>query len=277
MSELPPPQDSRAEDSQLQNSRREVSTGILSRRKLITTGIAAAAGLSGLGVAARLAQKYGLVPPDHGGIWGLGETLDYASQRLLTRHSLAREFTRDQISKPPFPNEIAPLSDEFKRLQAGRFADWRLSVNGMVARPASFSVDQLKSYPVHSQITMLQCEEGWSYIAEWIGVPLSQILQAVEVHPQAKYVVYFSIEPDWWDSIDMADALHPQTFLVYGMNGDELPVGNGGPLRLRVPRQVGYKSVKFITHLTVTDNLKTFGKGLGSASPEGGYAWYAGI
>jgi DMSO/TMAO reductase YedYZ molybdopterin-dependent catalytic subunit len=169
------------------------------------------------------------------------------------------------------------LNDAFKRLQGGGFADWRVSVDGMVARPASFSLDQLKSYPSRSQITMLQCEEGWSYIAEWNGVPLSQILQAVEVHPQARYVVYFSIDPDWWESIDMADALHPQTFLVYGMNGDELPVGSGGPLRLRVPRQVGYKSVKFITHLTVTDSLKGFGKGLGSASPEGGYAWYAGI
>jgi DMSO/TMAO reductase YedYZ molybdopterin-dependent catalytic subunit len=249
----------------------------VSRRKLITTGLSATAGALGLGVAARLAQRYGLVPPDHSGFYGLGETLNYASQRLLTRHSLAREFSRSQISKPPFPNEIQPLNEEFKRLQAGKFADWRLTITGMVARPASFSLDQLRSYPSQSQITMVQCEEGWSYIAEWIGVPLAHILQAVEVHPQARYVVYFSIDPEWWDSIDMADALHPQTFLTYGMNGDELPVGNGGPLRLRVPRQLGYKSVKFITHLTVTDNLKSFGKGLGSASPEGGYAWYAGI
>ena len=249
----------------------------LSRRKLITTGIAAAAGVAGLGAAARLAQRYGLVPPDHGGIYGLGETLTYASQRLLTRHSLAREFSRSQISKRPFANETPKLSEEFKRFQAGGFADWRLSIDGMVARPASLSLDQLKSYPSHSQITMVQCEEGWSYIAEWIGVPLSQVLQVVEVHPRARYVVYYSIDPDWWESIDMADALHPQTFLTYGMNGGELPVGNGGPLRLRVPRQLGYKSVKYITHLTVTDNLKGFGKGLGSASPEAGYAWYAGI
>jgi DMSO/TMAO reductase YedYZ molybdopterin-dependent catalytic subunit len=249
----------------------------LSRRKLITTGLAATAGVAGLGVAARIAQNYGLVPPDHGGIYGLGETLTYASQRLLTRHSLAREFSRSQISKPPFANELPPFNDAFKRLQAGGFADWRLEINGMVARPASFSLDQLKSYPSRSQITMIQCEEGWSYIAEWNGVPLSHVLELVEVHPQARYVVYYSIDHDWWDSIDMADALHPQTFLTYGMNGSELPVGNGGPLRLRVPRQIGYKSVKFITRLTVTDNLKKFGKGLGSASPEGGYSWYAGI
>jgi DMSO/TMAO reductase YedYZ molybdopterin-dependent catalytic subunit len=249
----------------------------LSRRKLMMTGLAAAAGVSGLGVAARIAQKYGLVPPDHGGIYGLGETLTYASQRLLTRHSLAREFSRSQISKPPFANEIPPLNEAFKRLQAGEFADWRLSVDGMVERPASFSLPQLESYPSRSQITHLACEEGWSYIAEWNGVPLSHVLQVVEVHPQARYVVYFSIDPDWWESIDMADAMHPQTFLAYGMNGDELPVGNGGPLRLRLPRQLGYKSVKFVTHLTVTDSLKGFGKGLGSASSEGGYAWYAGI
>jgi DMSO/TMAO reductase YedYZ molybdopterin-dependent catalytic subunit len=249
----------------------------ISRRKLITTGIAATAGVAGLGVAARMAQRYGLIPPDHGGFYGPGETLTYAAQRLLTTHSRAREFSRSQISKRPFANEIPPLSEEFKRLQAGKFSDWRLSISGMVARPASFSLDQLKSYPSQSQITMVQCEEGWSYIAEWVGVPLFQILQAVEVSPQARYVVYFSIDPDWWESIDMADALHPQTFLTYGMNGDELPVGHGGPLRLRVPRQLGYKNVKYITHLTVTDSLKGFGKGLGSAAPEGGYAWYAGI
>ena len=248
-----------------------------SRRKLITTGLAAAAGVVGLGAAERIAQAYRLIPPDHGRIYGLGETLTYASQRLLTRHSLAREFSRSQISKPPLANEMPPLNDAYKHLQAGGFADWRLAVDGMVARPASLSLGQLKSYPSHTQITMLQCEEGWSYIAEWNGVPLSHVLDAVGTLPQARYVVYFSIDPDWWESIDMADALHPQTFLAYGMNGEELPVGNGGPLRLRLPRQLGYKSVKFITRLTLTDNLKTFGKGLGSASPEGGYAWYAGI
>jgi len=249
----------------------------ISRRKLITTGLAAAAGVTGLGVAARMAQKHGLIPPDHGGIYGLGETLNYASHRLLTRHSLAREFAREQISKIPVANEIRPPSEEFTRLQAGGFADWRLSVNGMVARPASFSLAELKSYPSRSQITQLACEEGWSYIAEWIGVPLSNVLEVVGIEPQARYVVYSSIDSEWWDSIDMADARHPQTFLAYGMNGGELSVGNGGPLRMRVPRQLGYKSVKFITSLTVTDSLKAFGKGLGSASPEAGYAWYAGI
>jgi DMSO/TMAO reductase YedYZ molybdopterin-dependent catalytic subunit len=248
-----------------------------SRRKLMVSGLAAAAGASGLAVAARVAEKYGLVPPDHGGIFGLGETLTYASQRLLTRRALAREFPRDRISARPFPNEFAPLTDEYKRLQAGRFADWRLSIDGMVHQPASISISELKSYPSRSHITELTCEEGWSYIAEWTGVPLSHVLNLAGIHPQAKYVVYTSMEPDTWDSIDMADALHPQTLLCYGINGSDLPVAHGGPLRMRLPRQIGYKNVKFVTRLTVTDSMKKFGKGLGSAVAEFGYAWYTGI
>jgi DMSO/TMAO reductase YedYZ molybdopterin-dependent catalytic subunit len=248
----------------------------ISRRKFVTTGLAVA-GVSGVAAAAGLAQHYGLVPPDSGGIYGPGETLTYAAQRLLTRHSLAREFPRSMISKVPFPNEIAPLNSAFQRHQANRFADWRLSVDGMVAQPATLSLSDLRSFPVRSQITEVVCEEGWSYVAEWIGTPLIEVLNASGLLSQARYVVYFSIEPDWWESIDMADVLHPQTLLTYAMNDGDLPVSFGGPLRLRLPRQLGYKSVKFITRLTVTDSLKSFGKGLGSASPEGGYAWYAGI
>jgi DMSO/TMAO reductase YedYZ molybdopterin-dependent catalytic subunit len=248
-----------------------------SRRQLITAGAAVAGGASGLAVAASLARRYGLIPPDGSGLYGAGETLTYAAQRLLTRHAFAREFAPSQISKPPFANAVDPLGDAFKRLQEGAFADWRLTVDGLVARPASFSLAQLKSFPSRSQITHLACEEGWSYIAEWTGVPLGHILGAVGTLPQARFVVYRSFQPDWWESIDMADALHPQTLLAHRMNGGELPVPFGGPLRLRVPRQLGYKNVKYITRLTVTDSLKRFGKGLGSAAAEADYAWYAGI
>ncbi len=248
-----------------------------SRRKLITSGLAATAGFGGLAAAARLAARNGLIPPDSGGLYGPGETLTYGAQRLLTAHSHAREFPKSLISKPPFANETAPPTDEFKRLRAGGFRDWKLTVDGMVAHPATFSVSDLKSFPRSSQITSLGCEEGWSYIAEWTGTPLSHILSATGILPGARYLVYFSIEKDWWDSLDMADALHPQTLLAYGMNDADLPVPLGGPLRMRIPRQLGYKSVKYLTRITATDSLKRFGKGLGSSSPEGGYSWYAGI
>ena len=99
-------------------------------------------------------------------------------------------------------------------------------------------------------------------------MPLSHILNLVGIAPEARYVVYSSIQPSWSDSIDMADAMHPQTFVTYGMNGGELAVAHGGPLRLRVPRQLGYKSVKYLTRLTVVDKVK---------AERGSYAWYAGI
>ncbi|HXS77286.1 MAG TPA: molybdopterin-dependent oxidoreductase [Terracidiphilus sp.] len=248
-----------------------------SRRKLITTGLATAAGLSGLAAADRIARRYGLIPPDSGCAFGAGETVTYATQRLLTRYSLAREFPRSMISRMPFANELAPLDAAFHQSQAKGFADWTLKVDGLVARPLSLSVADLHSMGMRNHITEVSCEEGWSYIAEWIGTPLSDVLHEAGAQPHARYVAYFSHQSDWWESIDMADALHPQTLLTWGMNDGDLPVGFGGPLRIRVTRQLGYKSVKFITRMTVTDSMKGFGKGLGSASPEAGYAWYAGI
>ena len=249
----------------------------LSRRKLITTGLAAAAGAAGLGVAAHLANRYGLIPPDHDGIYGVGETLTYAAQRILmSHHSLAREFKRSEISKVFPVNGDPPEDEDYERQVAGGFENWRLTVDGLVSRPSSFSLAELKRYPSRSQVTLHACEEGWSFIAEWTGVPLSYILNLVGVQSQAKYVVFFPFDQSW-DSLDMADAWHPQTLLAYGMNGQELPVPHGAPVRLRVARQLGYKSVKYLSQITVADTLKGIGKGLGSISPEIGYSWYAGI
>lgn len=249
----------------------------ISRRKLIATGIAAAAGASGIAVAATLARRHGLIPPDSSGIYGPGETLTYAAQRLLGSHAMAREFSRSEISEKPFANEVDPLGDEFNRLQTANFVDWKLTVDGMAARPTAFSLAEIRSYPISTQVTMIGCEEGWTYIAEWAGVPLSYILDRVGALPQVRYVVYRSFQKGWWESIDMTDALHPQTVVAHRMNGADLPVPFGGPLRLRVPRQLGYKNIKYLTHLTLADSLKPFGKGLGSSAPEAGYAWYAGI
>jgi DMSO/TMAO reductase YedYZ molybdopterin-dependent catalytic subunit len=82
--------------------------------------------------------------------------------------------------------------------QAGAFSEWRLDVDGLVAHPGRVSISDLKSLPSRSQITQVTCEEGWRYIAEWIGTPLSYVLEAAGILPQAKFVVYYSIEKDWW-------------------------------------------------------------------------------
>jgi len=256
---------------------------ILSRRKLIKSSLAAVASASGLGVAGYLASRYGLIPPDHGGIYGIGKTITYASQRLLIpQHSLAREFNRTEISKfAPVVGE-PPTDETYQQLSAKSFRDWRLKIDGLVTRPSSFSLEELKRFPSRSQITNHICEQGWSFIAEWIGVSLSYILDLVGVLPQAKYVVVLPYEngdppQSWWESIDMVDARHPQTLVAYGMNGPDLPIRHGAPVRLKVPRQMGYKNVKYLHSIIVTDTVKNIGKGVGGANVEDGYSWFAGI
>jgi len=261
----------------------------LSRRKLITTGLAAVAGATGLGIAARLADRYGLIPPDDGGIYGVGETMTYAAQRLLTHHTLAREYTRSDISKVAPVKGEPPENETYQRLMAGGFTDWRLKIDGLVARPSFFSLAELKRFPGESHIYHQACEEGWSFIAEWVGIPLSYVLNLAGVLPQAKYVVFFGFDTNFdavdkrtikgkWNSIDMADAWHPQTLLAYGMNGHEfLPPGHGAPLRLRIPRQLGGKSTKYLSWITLTDTVKDIGQGFGAGGVERGFSWYAGI
>lgn len=170
----------------------------ISRRKLITGGVVTMTGVAGLAAADRIARRFGLIPPDGGGVYGPGETMTYAAQRLIGKHALAREFPRGMVSKTPFMNEVAPLSEEFKRHQAVGFNDWRLVVDGMVTRPVSLSVVDLRALAMGHQITEVVCEEGWSYIAEWIGTPLSTVLSEAGTLLQVRYIVYRSIQSDWW-------------------------------------------------------------------------------
>ena len=249
----------------------------ISRRRLLTGGALSVAGLAGVAAAGRIAERYGLIPPDAGTVWGAGETLNYATQRLLARHALAREFPRSMISKTPFLNEVSPHGAWFKAAQAEGFRNWRLTVDGLVERPVTFSVADLRSLAMRSQITEVVCEEGWSYVAEWIGTPLAAVLREAGVRPEARAMVYLSPDPDQWDSLDMSEARHPQTLLTWGMNDGDLPVGFGGPLRMRVPRQLGYKNIKWVSHITAIADLRHYQNDLGSPAPPGGYAWYAGI
>jgi DMSO/TMAO reductase YedYZ molybdopterin-dependent catalytic subunit len=249
----------------------------LSRRKLLTTGLVAAAGMSGLAAAAKMADRYGLIPPDWGGIWGPGETLTYATERLLmAHHSMAREFSRSEVSKVVPVSGPQPATDPYQRSLRRGFSDWRLTIDGLVARPSAFSLDDLKRMPSRSQITHQACEEGWSFIAEWTGVPVSHLLNLVGVSPQARFVVFTPFDESW-DSLDLPDAYHPQTLLAYGLNRQDLPPDHGAPVRVRVARQLGYKSVKYLRGITVVDSLKAIGDGRGSASPASGYSWFAGI
>lgn len=232
--------------------------------------LAGAGALGTVAAGVKALDANGLVPPDATGVFAPERTLSYAAHRLLMPGSLAREFPRAAISAKPFENGTPP-----KDLPPA--ASWELTVDGMVARPLKLKLADLRAMPQRSNITALACEEGWSYVAEWSGVPLAHLLQEAGLRPEARYLMYFSHEKHWWDSLDLNDAFHPQTLLTLGMNGRDLPAGHGGPLRMRVPRQLGYKSVKFITKLTAVASVKGYGRGLGSSGAEYGYAWYNGI
>ena len=224
-------------------------------------------------------------PPTYGNVLRMGDLLNYKAHRLLVpQHSLVREYDYSDISSVPaigttnpadpnkssFSEEHGPV---YERLMAGEFADWRLLVEGSVAHPRTFSLDDLKRMASRTQITRHTCEEGWSAIAQWTGVPLRSVLQAVGTRPTARYVQFYTYD-DWADGIDMLDALHPQTILAYGMNGRDLPISHGAPLRARVETQLGYKSLKFLRHIVVTDTFDDNGP-LGNI--QNGWSWYAGI
>jgi DMSO/TMAO reductase YedYZ molybdopterin-dependent catalytic subunit len=243
----------------------------ISRRSLT----AMIAGASGLGLAKLVWGRTDLIPPDHGGLYGPGNTLTYGASRLVTGDALAREFPRGMISDKPFANTFGRLPEALQEMKARAFADWRLVVDGMVERPLSLSLADLAQMPRRSQITEVACEEGWSYIAEWIGTPLSHLLNQAVLKPGVKYIYYNTIQPNKWDTIDLDEAMHPQTLVTFGMNGTDLPVDFGGPLRMRVPRQLGYKSLKFITSITAMSSLESVRTGLGNGDPD--YSWFGGI
>ena len=251
----------------------------LTRRTFLTAGLATAAGASGIGAAIRYADRFDLIPPDHSGAVGIGETLTYATQRLLTsRHSLAREFTRNDISKVAPVNGPHPRDEKYLSLLADGFRRWGLSIEGLVSRPVTLSLDDLQRLPQESHILLHACEEGWSYIAEWTGVRLASVLDLAGMRPEARYVVFEpfanpnqsgSVVRVLWDSIDVADALHAQTLLAYAMNGDALPADHGAPVRLRLGRHLGYKNTKYLSRIVVTDRRDLYRKSRGT--------WYGGI
>lgn len=146
-------------------------------------------------------------------------------------------------------------------------------MEGSVSRPGGFSLADLKRMPSRTQITRHTCEEGWSAIAQWTGVPLRHVLEVCGVKPEARFVQFYPYD-NFVDGIDMLDALHPQTILAYGMNGRDLPIGHGAPLRARVERQLGYKSMKFLRRIVVKNEFQDHGE-LGLL--QSGWAWYAGI
>ncbi len=214
--------------------------------------------------------------------------LTYKAQRLLqSPNTLAPEFTQADILQPQRPNgSTEPDTADYLALQEKNFADYKLEVSGLIERPTTFSLEALRTMPSRTQITRHDCVEGWSCIAKWQGVQLSNILQHVGVKPEAKFVMfhcYDAIEKTlegevlYYESLDLIDANHPQTILAYNMNDQPIPIENGAPLRVRVERQLGYKMAKYIRRIELINDYTKIGQGQGSYWADQGYEWYGGI
>jgi len=212
------------------------------------------------------------------------EGLNRVLLRFLTRtDKLAQEFSEKDISRYFKPNgNPPPLTMEYVINAMSGWPLWRLEVGGLVKNPANFSLEDVRAMPSRTQITRHDCVEGWSAIAKWKGVPLTEITKHVQADPKAQYVVLYCMDTDsegnnFYESIDLYDANHPQTILAYEMNDQPLPVEHGAPLRLRVETQLGYKMAKYIQRIEFVESLKDIGRGKGGYWEDLGYEWYAGI
>jgi DMSO/TMAO reductase YedYZ molybdopterin-dependent catalytic subunit len=254
----------------------------LNRRRILT-------GISGFVGASILSGCDVLVTDENANkVVRSAETLTKTVQRLLlSRQQMAQEFTEADLS-PIFKvnGTEQPEGDDYARLTDANFANWQLVVNGKVRTPLSLSLADLKRLPSRTQITRHDCVEGWSAIGKWTGVPLSIVLDAAEPQVDARYAVFYCADKyeeaadgsgNYYESIDLVDAYHPQTILAYGMNGKDLTVGHGAPLRLRVERQLGYKHAKYVMRIELVGSLARIARGRGGFWEDRGYEWYAGI
>jgi len=216
-------------------------------------------------------------------VLGSATGLSHATQRVLSRDAMAREYSEADISPVFRPNgSTHPQSSEYRALAADGFRDYRLGVGGLVAHPLSLSLDNLRALPNRTQITRHDCVEGWSVIGKWTGVQLSRVLKMAQPTKLARYVVFrcydqMDDDSEYYESLGFDDAYHPQTLLAWALNGSTLPIPNGAPLRLRVPRQLGYKMAKYLRRIDLVDSFKHIEGGRGGYWEDQGYQWYAGI
>jgi DMSO/TMAO reductase YedYZ molybdopterin-dependent catalytic subunit len=207
-----------------------------------------------------------------------------SAHRLLTdRNALAPEYPRNAIS-PDFRGNgsINPQNGNYQEQLAAGFANWQLQVSGLVEKPLSLSLDALRALPQRTQITRHDCVEGWSAIGEWTGPQLSTLLDEAVLKPEAKFIVFRCADnlrgQDYYESVDLIDAFHPQTIIAHRLNGEPLPVKNGAPLRMRIERQLGYKHPKYLTAIEAVASLDGIAGGKGGYwEDRSGYQWYAGI
>ncbi len=196
-------------------------------------------------------------------------------ERVISRTFRSREhYGRHHISPYHRVNGYPPTDADYERLAEGGFADYRLPVGGLVARPVSLSLTELRALGTQRQITKHQCIQGWSAVAEWGGVPLARLVDLVQPSAEAKYIVFYAFDDKgltegegrfgyFYGTIPLHLAEDPQTLLALEMNGSALPVEHGAPIRIRIETQLGFKMVKWVKAIEFVAETNDIGQGQG--------------
>ncbi len=204
----------------------------------------------------------------------LQRIVDPVRQALFGRLRSRQRYDPAQITAGPRPNGRPPRNEEYRALLEKNFEGWRFEVGGLVEEPLAFTLNELRALPQADQITRHNCIQGWSYIAEWEGVPVQALIERCRPLPEARYLLFETFDEKWEDEghglgtfysvIDLEQASHPQTILAYGMNGRPLPVEFGAPLRLRLESQLGFKMAKWVRSLRLIESYDDIGAGHGN-------------
>lgn len=197
---------------------------------------------------------------------GLGFS-DWASARLFREGHLAPTFSDSELT----PFEKFPINGYDVADPGVIFENWTLTVTGAVQKPGDYKIEQIQALPRFRQNTRHICVEGWDVIGRFGGARLSDFLKMIGADTTARFITVACAD-DYYESLDMATALHPQTLLCYEMYDRPLTREHGAPLRLNVPTKIGYKQPKYLTDLKVTNVLDKVGYW-----EDQGYSWFYGL
>ena len=184
---------------------------------------------------------------------GLGFS-DWASAKLFREGHLAPTFEDSQLT----PISKFPINDYDVDDPEVDLEKWTLTVGGQVEKPGDYTLAQIQALPKITQNTRHVCIEGWDVIGNFGGVRLSDFLTSIGADPNARFLT-FECADDYYESLDMETARHPQTLLCYEMYGQPLTREHGAPLRLQIPTKVGYKQAKYLTDMKVTNIVERAG------------------
>jgi DMSO/TMAO reductase YedYZ molybdopterin-dependent catalytic subunit len=207
------------------------------------------------------------------------ESAEALNHAVIGTRGRAKLYAEADIDRDFRTNGFDTPSDStYSRFVHDGFRSYRLAVDGEVERKQAFALAELRAMQSLTQITRHDCVEGWSAIGKWSGVPLGAFLRVVQPTPRARYVVFHCMDrspegTQYYESLDLVQAAHPQTLLALDLNGAPLDPDHGAPVRLRVPTQLGYKSAKWIDRIELVANLPA----RGGYWEDQGYEWYAGI